>query len=160
MRCPAAASSFRPSVHTRPPPSTRLPFTSFHTSASQLLDGFEAVKSADEPYATDGAVYRRQDVVLLAQSAEAEPEAPLCAVMYVKVALEWRGPPSQRYVDACVRNVAQFWTPALVEVRDVDGQLREGGADAEKPAKLQKQMADGGGGGDANGGASASQAPP
>eukprot|EP00316_Scyphosphaera_apsteinii_P012242 CAMPEP_0119318312 /NCGR_PEP_ID=MMETSP1333-20130426/46027_1 /TAXON_ID=418940 /ORGANISM="Scyphosphaera apsteinii, Strain RCC1455" /LENGTH=407 /DNA_ID=CAMNT_0007324457 /DNA_START=22 /DNA_END=1245 /DNA_ORIENTATION=- len=88
-----------------------------------LLDSFEAVKSSKEPYAREGAVYHRQDVIVLAES-DGDQQTPIPAVMYVKTDLEWKGPPSAKYLAACVRNVAQFWQPAKVEVRDGHGMLR------------------------------------
>lgn len=78
----------------------------------------------DEPYEATGADeddgYRRQDVVLL--SGEHADE-PLEAVCYVMVHMPWRGPPSERYLEACRRNVGQFWPTAAVEVRDGRGEL-------------------------------------
>lgn len=105
---------------------------------------------SEDPYAPDGT-YRRQDVVVrscLPRLAEAgtdgaSPEArssaeppPLAtdptswplleAVAYVKVNLEWVGPPSEAYVAACRANVDMFW-PGLrglpFEVRNGNGLL-------------------------------------
>ena len=88
-----------------------------------LLDGFECVKSAEEPYAVDGGMYHRQDVVVLARRGGEAVEAALAAVMYVMINPEWKGPPSERYVAACMRNIGQFWQ-AQLSVRDALGQLR------------------------------------
>jgi len=86
-----------------------------------MLDGFEGVKSADESYASDGCAYHRQDVLCLV----GEAEEVVTAVLYVKADCSWRGPPSKQYLEACARNVGQFWAPATVEVRDENGTLRD-----------------------------------
>ena len=106
----------------------------------ELLDSFEAT-NPDAPYVRTGAVYHRQDVVVLVQREAGGPEVAAVALVYVKVDASWRGPPSQRYVDACVRNVLQFWDGSEVEVRDERGNLRDG---------------PGGGGGSGGGGSSSS----
>ncbi|EOD29048.1 hypothetical protein EMIHUDRAFT_234282 [Emiliania huxleyi CCMP1516] len=80
----------------------------------ELLDSFEAT-NPDAPYGRTGAVYHRQDVVVLVQREAGGPEVAAVALVYVKVDASWRGPPSQRYVDACVRNVLQFWDGSEVE---------------------------------------------
>lgn len=83
-----------------------------------LLDGFEGVPNPDEPYLGDGADersdYRRQDVILLTGENLDEPRE---AVMYVMVHTLSLGPPSERYLEACRRNVHQFWPGDVIEVR-------------------------------------------
>ena len=90
-----------------------------------LLDWFEGTKSREEPYAKDGCAYYRQDVVVLA----GDPEEPVAAVLYIMANCMWQGPPTVLYLDACIRNLAPFWQPASVQIRDVDGQLRDGPGD-------------------------------
>ena len=92
-----------------------------------LLDHFEA-PNPDRPYsaAAPGAVYHRQDVVVLVEGEGGAAEVAVAALMYVKVDCTWRGPPSQRYLDSCVRNVAQFWDGGEIAVRDEHGNLRQG----------------------------------
>jgi len=92
-----------------------------------LLDHFEA-PNPELPYSADapGAVYHRQDVVVLVEGEGGGAEVAVVALMYVKVDCTWQGPPSQRYYDACVRNVVQFWDGSEVAVRDTHGNLREG----------------------------------
>ena len=92
-----------------------------------LLDHFEA-PNPDRPYSADapGAVYHRQDVVVLVEGEGGGAEVAVAALMYIKVDCTWRGPPSQRYLDSCMRNVAQFWDGGEIEVRDEHGNLRQG----------------------------------
>ena len=114
-----------------------------------LLDGFEGVGSSEAPYAADGSVYCRHDVIVCAAPHVAPPSSlpavpptaaanaaaddataalrcvmRLRAVLYRQVDLTWRGNPSERYLEACERNLRPFWRPASVEVRDASGWLR------------------------------------
>lgn len=93
---------------------------------------------ADDPYAPDGT-YRRQDLVVrcLPTSDEAGADAPtsasnaaswpqLQAVAYVRVNLDWQGPPTPTYMAACRANVDAFWPDQAqlpFEVRDGSGRL-------------------------------------
>jgi gamma-glutamylcyclotransferase (GGCT)/AIG2-like uncharacterized protein YtfP len=93
---------------------------------------------ADDPYTPDGT-YRRQDLVVrcLPTSDEAGADAPtsasnaaswpqLQAVAYVKVNLDWQGPPTPTYMAACRANVDAFWPDQAqlpFEVRDGSGRL-------------------------------------
>ena len=48
-------------------------------------------------------------------------------MLYVKNDAEWEGPPSAAYVEACRRNLAEFWPEAIVGEELV---VRDGSADA------------------------------
>ena len=119
-----------------------------------LLDHFEA-PNPYQPYNADapGAVYHRQDVVVLVEG-EGGAEVPVAALMYVKVDCAWRGPPSQRYLDACVRNVAQFWEGSEIVVRDEHGNLRQGPGGEGPSGGGGAGPSGGGGAGSSGGGAS------
>jgi uncharacterized membrane protein YgcG len=130
-----------------------------------LLDHFEA-PNPDRPYSADapGAVYHRQDVVVLVEGESGAAEVAVAAMMYIKVDCTWRGPPSQRYLDSCARNVAQFWDGGEIAVRDEHGNLRQrpggegpsgGGAG---PSGGGASGAGGDAGGDAGGGGGGSTA--
>ena len=123
-----------------------------------LLDHFEA-PNPDRPYSADapGAVYHRQDVVVLVEGEGGGAEVAVAALMYIKVDCTWRGPPSQRYLDSCVRNVAQFWDGGEIEVRDEHGNLRQGPG-GEGPSGGGASGAGGGGG--AGGSTAAAAVPP
>ena len=64
----------------------------------------------------------------LAVLEKGNPRTPLSAVLYVKNEAGWEGPPSAAYVEACRRNLAEFWPEAIVGeelvVRDGSGEAR------------------------------------
>ena len=86
------------------------------------LDRFEATNKAD-PYSSEGCVYHRQDVSVLLGDEQAP--IPIPATMYIKVDTTWHGPPSTAYKQACFANVSEFWDGAVVEVRNVEGEMMQ-----------------------------------
>ena len=90
----------------------------------KLLDVFECGPGIEDPYSQDGS-YRRQDIRVKAGTSKEDLE-DLDAVVYIKNDITWVAMPSQGYMDACLRNVLEFWPGASVEVRDETGELRGG----------------------------------
>lgn len=91
------------------------------TSAElRLLDGFERTVP-DDPYAVGGA-YRRHDVTVMVGDDGLTLQA---AVIYILNDAKWEGLPSLTYLEACYKNVAAFWAPAVIDVCDVSGKMMQ-----------------------------------
>jgi len=96
------------------------------TSAEfDMLDRFEGIPVGANPFGGDFDQnrYRRQWV------AVGDAASELYAIAYIRNNVLWRGFPSDRYLTACARNIAQFWpdivaSPEGLLVHDGDGKLR------------------------------------
>ena len=89
----------------------------------RLLDRFElgevACDRGVDPYGREG-IYRRYDTddVLIDGS-----KTPSRAMLYVMNDLTWVRPPGERYLQAILTNVRQFWSEEALDVRQGDGTL-------------------------------------
>ena len=81
-----------------------------------ILDGYEGCKTED-PYA-DTNLYKRVHCDLVVYDQDGK-ESIVKGIAYQKIDTTWKGEPSKEYVDACLRNIKQFWTKAEGVALDV-----------------------------------------
>eukprot|EP00966_Prymnesium_polylepis_P011699 269016-Prymnesium_polylepis.1 len=70
----------------------------------ELLDGFEGVNRAD-PFSASGGTYRRAKMTCVLK----KDGSKVPGIMYLKNNLEWRQPPSEAYLEACLTHIGGMW---------------------------------------------------
>ena len=83
-----------------------------------LLDGFEGV-NRDDPFSANGGTYRRAKMTCVLKKDGSKVQG----LMYLKNNLEWRQPPSEAYLEACLTHIGGMWPerPRVLAVCDSMG---------------------------------------